>query len=78
MYCVRHTCAKSGCFQKNYNGNFCRSHRPASYTKSKGKSRDPEDYDVEGYYDDNRADYDDYDDAYEGFEDDPDEWDYYD
>lgn len=75
QYCSRHTCAKEGCFNKRYQENFCKVHRPASYDH---KSKDPEDYDIEGYYDDNRWDYDDYDDAYDAFEDDPDEWDDYD
>ena len=30
---------------------------------------DPEDYDIEGYYEDNKGDYENYEDAYDGFED---------
>ena len=38
---------------------------------------DPEDHDIEAYYEDNRDEYDDYDDAYEGFLDDDSAWDDY-
>ena len=34
-------------------------------------------YDVDGYYEDNKSDYDNYDDAYDAFEDDEDSWDDY-
>jgi len=36
-----------------------------------------DDYDVDGYYEDNKSDYDNYDDAYDAFEDDEDSWDDY-
>ena len=43
-----------------------------------GKSSfDPDDHDIESYYDDNRDEYDDFDDAYDGFLDDDDAWDDY-
>lgn len=38
---------------------------------------DPDDYDLEGYYEDNRDEYDDIDDAYDGFMDDEDAWEDY-
>ena len=38
---------------------------------------DPDDHDIEAYYEDNRDEYDDYDDAYEGFLDDEGVWDDY-
>ena len=38
---------------------------------------DPDDHDIEGYYEDNKEEYDSIDDAYDGFEDDPDAWDDY-
>ena len=34
-------------------------------------------YDVDGYYEDNKSDYDNYDDAYDAFEDDEGSWDDY-
>ena len=40
-------------------------------------SFDPDDHDIEAYYEDNRDEYDDYDDAYEGFLDDEGVWDDY-
>ena len=40
-------------------------------------SFDPDDHDIESYYDDFRDEYDDYDDAYDGFLDDDDAWDDY-
>ena len=40
-------------------------------------SFDPDDHDIEAYYEDNRDEYDDYDDAYEGFLDDEGAWDDY-
>ena len=44
---------------------------------SRRSSFDPDDHDIEAYYDDNRDEYDDYDDAYEGFLDDDSAWDDY-
>ena len=44
---------------------------------SSSKSFDADDYDVDGYYEDNKSDYDNYDDAYDAFEDDEDSWDDY-
>ena len=44
---------------------------------SKQTSFDPDDYDIEGYYEDNKDIYDSYEDAYDGFLDDPGEWDFY-
>ena len=38
---------------------------------------DPDDHDIEAYYDDNRDEYDSYEDAYEGFLDDESSWDDY-
>lgn len=42
-----------------------------------GSSFDPDDHDIEAYYDDNRDEYDDFEDAYEGFLDDDSAWDDY-
>ena len=42
-----------------------------------GSYRDPDDYDIEGYYDDFRDEFDDYDDAWDDFEDNEEEWDDY-
>jgi len=52
-------------------GNRPSSHAGSSY------SYDPDDHDIEAYYEDNRDEYDDYDDAYEGFLDDEGVWDDY-
>ena len=38
---------------------------------------DPDDHDIEAYYDDNRDEYDSFEDAWDGFEDDEDAWDDY-
>ena len=38
---------------------------------------DPDDHDIEGYYEDNRDEFDSIDDAYDAFEDDEDAWDDY-
>ena len=55
----------------------------SSYTTRKKTSTssttefDPDDHDIEGYYEDNRDEFDDIDDAYDAFEDDEDAWDDY-
>ena len=54
-----------------------RSSGTTAYNPSRGSTFDPDDYDIEAYYDDNRDEYDDYDDAYEGFLDDDSAWDDY-
>lgn len=46
-------------------------------SESRRSSFDPDDHDIESYYDDYRDEYDDYDDAYDGFLDDDDAWDDY-
>ena len=54
--------------------------RRSSVSRSSGSSKssfDPDDHDIESYYDDFRDEYDDYDDAYDGFLDDEDVWDDY-
>lgn len=55
-----------------------RKRRSVSGNSYSGKtSFDPDDHDIESYYDDFRDEYDDYDDAYDGFLDDDDAWDDY-
>ena len=52
----------------------------ASSRKSSSSSKpsfDPDDHDIEAYYEDNRDEYEDYDDAYDGFLDDEGAWDDY-
>ena len=49
----------------------------ARATMKQNVSFDPDDYDIEGYYEDNRDLFDNYEDAYDAFLDDPDEWDQY-
>ena len=78
--------------QKSSSGNTSRSKsRSSSSSSSNSRKRrsvsgnsysgktsfDPDDYDIESYYDDFRDEYDDYDDAYDGFLDDDDAWDDY-
>ena len=59
-------------------GSSSPGRRPLSRSYSSGKtSFDPDDHDIESYYDDYRDEYDDYDDAYDGFLDDEDAWDDY-
>ena len=53
------------------------SRRAGSSSSSSKSSFDPDDHDIEAYYQDNRDEYDDYDDAYEGFLDDEGVWDDY-
>ena len=50
---------------------------PITEITTSSKSFDADDYDVDGYYEDNKSDYDNYDDAYDAFEDDEDSWDDY-
>lgn len=54
-----------------------RSKSSSSRNKSSRSYFDPDDHDIETYYDDYRDEYDDYDDAYDGFLDDDDAWDDY-
>lgn len=63
-------------------GNNSTKYRGGSSSRKSGSSYagdpiDPDDYDIEAYYDDNRDVYDDYDEAWEGFLDDEDAWDDY-
>ena len=70
----------------NYVENYTDSPIPGenyeSYARGIGKplydpyadAVDPDDHDIEGYYEDNRDIYKDYDDAYDGFLDDEDAW----
>ena len=55
--------------------------RPSGTTSNKNPSYadpiDPDDYDIEGYYEDHRDEFDDIDDAYDAFLDDEDAWDDY-
>ena len=61
---------------RDYTGKPYRKYSGSS-GKSSSSSFDPDDHDIEAYYDDNRDEYDDYDDAYEGFMDDDSAWDDY-
>ena len=51
--------------------------RKSGNSSSWEDSIDPDDYDIDAYYDDNRDVYDDWDDAWEGFMDDEEAWDDY-
>ena len=61
---------KSGAGNRSNSRNKSSSRKSSSYF-------DPDDHDIESYYDDYRDEYDDYDDAYDGFMDDDDAWDDY-
>jgi len=61
---------------RDYTGKPSRKYSGSS-SKSSSSSFDPDDHDIEAYYEDNRDEYDDYDDAYEGFMDDESAWDDY-
>ena len=83
IYCDNHKCAQRGCSRKRQSGGiYCATHQ-SQYNKnvrakygsrlsrsnsSRSKSSfDPDEHDIESYYDDYRDEYDDYDDAYDGF-----------
>ena len=91
-YCSSHKCSVSHCRDRRSSsgsGLYCFGHKykdkkaekkTTSRSKSSGSgesSFDPDDHDIESYYDDFRDEYDDYDDAYDGFLDDEDVWDDY-
>ena len=74
---------KSGGKLKNNSKGTGSGGGPSFGSTSKKKSTssttefDPDDHDIEGYYEDNRDEYDSIDDAYDAFEDDEDAWDDY-
>ena len=92
-YCAGHKCSSRGCTSKRLSGGiYCATHQSkynknvrnsyggawhGSTSRSSKSSFDPDDHDIESYYDDYRDEYDDYDDAYDGFCDDEDAWDDY-
>lgn len=78
MYCSTH---HNQYYQKMVNHHKGKSSSKSSYrtknnnsSSSRKSSFDPDDHDIESYYDDYRDEYDDYDDAYDGFLDDEDAW----
>ena len=52
-----------------------RSNRSSGHMIYNADEREPDDYDVEGFYYDNRSDFESVDDAWDYLEDEPDEWD---
>ena len=66
---------------RSYSSGAYKSLNGSSTRKKSSRSSksifDPDDHDIEAYYDDHRDEYDDYDDAYEGFMDDESAWDDY-
>lgn len=82
-------CQTAGCFNKALQGqNYCEKHlkkmyddykktHPTRKHTSTTTEFDPDDHDIEGYYEDNRDMYENIDDAYDGFEDDEDAWEDY-
>lgn len=81
MYCTKHHNQYYHEMVNHYRNSSSSGRSSGSRYKSGSSSRrssiDPDDYDIEGYYEDNRDIYDDYDDAYDGFLDDEDAWDDY-
>ena len=61
---------------RSYQGKPSRKYSGSS-SKHSSSSFDPDDHDIEAYYDDNKDEYDSYEDAYEGFLDDDSAWDDY-
>jgi hypothetical protein len=74
QYCYSHKYKEK---KKTSGGSSCRSSYRSKSKSSSKSSFDPDDHDIESYYDDYRDEYDDYDDAYDGFCDDEDAWDDY-
>ena len=87
LYCAYHnnknnrkSSRKSSSSGSYSSGSHKSSIGSSTRKKSSGSSKssfDPDDHDIESYYDDYRDEYDDYDDAYDGFCDDEDAWDDY-
>ena len=75
LYCFGHKYKDKKAEKKTISKS---NYRSRSKTSGSSKSSfDPDDHDIESYYDDYRDEYDDYDDAYDGFLDDDDVWDDY-
>lgn len=91
FYCSQHECRHAGCtYLVEEGSNYCKSHQSdekQTTTDKKAKSSsktgnpgsqedpDPDDYDVDGFYEDNRGDFENEDDAWDYMEDEPDDWD---
>ena len=76
----RNSTRKSNSSGSYSSGSYKSSNGSSTWKKSSGSGKstfDPDDHDIEAYYDDHRDEYDDYDEAYEGFMDDEDAWDDY-
>ncbi len=73
IYCATHQSQ----YNKNVRYKYGSGRSSSSRSSSRRSSFDPDDHDIESYYDDFRDEYDDYDDAYDGFLDDEDAWDDY-
>ena len=78
VYDTRNSTAKSP-WTSSLNGSSRSSSSKSGSSKSgsSGPSFDPDDHDIEAYFEDNRDEYGDYDEAYEGFLDDEGVWDDY-
>ena len=72
---IRSSSPKSGSSTSGTRRNSSSTRRRSSASGS--SSFDPDDHDIEAYYQDNIDEYDDYDDAYDGFLDDDSAWDDY-
>ncbi len=80
MYCSKHHSMYYRDMINHYKGKSSSSRKSSSSSRSSSsrkKTIDPDDYDIEAYYEDNWDEYEDYDDAYDGFLDDEDAWDDY-
>ena len=67
----------SGSTAGNSRGSAKKSSSKSSKKSSGNREIDPDDYDIDGYYEDNRDIYEDYEEAWEGFLDDEDAWEDY-
>ena len=85
MYCATHHNQYYHVMKNHYSGKSSSgssyrrsgSKTTGSNSRSKRSTFDPDDHDIEAYYDDNRDEFDDYEDAYDAFLDDEDAWDDY-
>lgn len=77
MYCTTHHNQYYQKMVNHHKGKSSYRTKNSNSSSSRKSSFDPDDHDIESYYDDYRDEYDDYDDAYDGFLDDEDAWDDY-
>lgn len=71
-YCSSHTAETRAA--NNSRNKTSNNYSSSSKTYNSTKSYDPDDYDIDGFYNDNKSDYSSYDDAWDGFEDGDGDW----